>query len=218
MFFMIVPTAALYKLAYRRDAIGAYNINNLEQILGLFRGCAESQAPFIIQISKGARNYADKRMLEAMIRTAEQIHPEDTTPSETVRLDVIIGDQVFACRDGDSLGTEGSLAPEVFAGLPGVSGRHLFFRNTGENWFAEAPEDPGSIARVDDQVIPPGQRVNLNGDHVLQIGEVRLKAHVTTPEKSDDEAEPMQIQIEDVFSRTATWLERAMGADHEKRE
>src|ERR1700737_1138764 len=73
---MIVPTAALYKLAYRQYAVGAYNINNLEQILGLFRGCTESQAPFIIQISKGARSYADKRMLEAMIRTAEQIHPD----------------------------------------------------------------------------------------------------------------------------------------------
>jgi fructose-bisphosphate aldolase class II len=65
---MIVPTAALYKLAYRQYAIGAYNINNLEQILGLFRGCTQSQAPFIIQISKGAQSYADKRMLEAMIR------------------------------------------------------------------------------------------------------------------------------------------------------
>jgi fructose-bisphosphate aldolase class II len=73
---MIVSTAALYKLAYRQYAIGAYNINNLEQILGLFSGCTESQAPFIIQISKGARSYADKRMLEAMIRTAEQIHPD----------------------------------------------------------------------------------------------------------------------------------------------
>src|SRR6266481_10187555 len=73
---MIVSTAALYRLAYRQYAIGAYNINNLEQILGLFRGCIESQAPFIIQISKGARSYADKRMLEAIIRTAEQIHPD----------------------------------------------------------------------------------------------------------------------------------------------
>ena len=73
---MIVPTAALYKLAYGRYAIGAYNINNLEQILGLFKGCIDSQAPFIIQISKGARKYADKRMLEAMIRTAEQIYAD----------------------------------------------------------------------------------------------------------------------------------------------
>jgi fructose-bisphosphate aldolase class II len=73
---MIVPTSSLYKLAYSKYAIGAYNINNLEQILGLFKGCIDSKAPFIIQLSKGARSYADKRMLEAMIRTAEEIYPE----------------------------------------------------------------------------------------------------------------------------------------------
>jgi fructose-bisphosphate aldolase, class II len=73
---MIVSTSALYKLAYSKYAIGAYNINNLEQILGLFKGCIDSKAPFIIQLSKGARSYADKRMLEAMIRTAEEIYPD----------------------------------------------------------------------------------------------------------------------------------------------
>jgi fructose-bisphosphate aldolase class II len=73
---MIVTTADLYKLAYGNYAIGAYNINNLEQTLGLFKGCIDSQAPFIIQLSKGARQYADKRMLEAIIRTAEQIYPD----------------------------------------------------------------------------------------------------------------------------------------------
>src|SRR5580693_9489080 len=73
---MIVTTSALYKLAYSRYAIGAYNINNLEQTLGLFKGCIDSQAPFIIQLSKGSRKYADKRMLEAIIRTAGQIYPE----------------------------------------------------------------------------------------------------------------------------------------------
>src|SRR3984893_15766407 len=73
---MIVTTADLYKIAYGKYAIGAYNINNLEQTLGLFKGCIESQAPFIIQLSKGSRKYADKRMLEAIIRTAAQIYPE----------------------------------------------------------------------------------------------------------------------------------------------
>src|ERR1700732_539177 len=73
---MIVTTSALYKLAYSKYAIGAYNINNLEQTLGLFKGCIDSKAPFIIQLSKGARSYADKRMLEAMIRTAEEIYPD----------------------------------------------------------------------------------------------------------------------------------------------
>ncbi len=73
---MIVTTAQLYKVAYGKFAVGAYNINNMEQLLGLFRGNIQSRAPFIIQISKGARKYADKRMLEAMIRTAEIMFPD----------------------------------------------------------------------------------------------------------------------------------------------
>jgi len=73
---MIVTTAQLFKVAYGKFAIGAFNINNVEQTIGLFRGCEESKAPFIIQISKGARKYTDKRFLEAIIRTAEQVFPE----------------------------------------------------------------------------------------------------------------------------------------------
>jgi len=73
---MIVTTAQLFKVAYGKFAIGAYNINNAEQAMGLFRGCTESKAPFIIQISKGARKYTDKRMLEAIIRAASDIFPE----------------------------------------------------------------------------------------------------------------------------------------------
>jgi fructose-bisphosphate aldolase class II len=73
---MIVTTAQLYKVAYGKFAVGAYNINNMEQLLGLFGGNVQSRAPFIIQLSKGARKYADKRMLEAMIRTAEKMFAE----------------------------------------------------------------------------------------------------------------------------------------------
>jgi fructose-bisphosphate aldolase class II len=73
---MIVTTAQLFKHAYGKYAVGAYNINNAEQAMGLFRGCIQSQAPFIIQISKGARKYTDKRMLEGVIRAAEAIFPE----------------------------------------------------------------------------------------------------------------------------------------------
>src|SRR5262249_6548703 len=73
---MIVTTKQLYKVAYGKFAVGAYNVNNMEQILGLFRGNMQSKAPFIIQLSKGARKYADKRMLEALIRTADKMFPE----------------------------------------------------------------------------------------------------------------------------------------------
>lgn len=85
---MIVTTRELFEHAYGRYAVGAYNINNLEQAVGLFRGNLGKHksnddptdlavaAPFIIQISRGARSYTDKRFLEAIIRTAEEIFPE----------------------------------------------------------------------------------------------------------------------------------------------
>ena len=73
---MIVTTKKLFKVAYGKYAIGAYNINNLEQTMGLFRGNLDSQAPFIIQISKGARSYTDKVMLEGLIRGADEIFPD----------------------------------------------------------------------------------------------------------------------------------------------
>lgn len=73
---MIVTTKELFKLAYGKYALGAYNINNAEQTMGLFRGNIESKAPFIIQISKGARSYTNKLMLEGMIRAADEIFPE----------------------------------------------------------------------------------------------------------------------------------------------
>jgi fructose-bisphosphate aldolase, class II len=73
---MIVTTAQLFKIAYGKYAIGAYNINNLEQTVGLFKGNVQSKAPFIIQLSKGARKFTDKRYLEAMIRASEQVFPE----------------------------------------------------------------------------------------------------------------------------------------------
>ncbi len=73
---MIVTTKKLFDAAYGSYAIGAYNINNLEQTMGLFQGNLDSSAPFILQISKGARAYTDKRMLEGMIRAADEVFPD----------------------------------------------------------------------------------------------------------------------------------------------
>ncbi|MFH1920816.1 MAG: class II fructose-bisphosphate aldolase, partial [Planctomycetota bacterium] len=85
---MIVTTEDLFKHAYGRYAVGAYNINNLEQTVGLFRGNLGKFAsnddavdravstPFILQTSRGARDYTDSRFLEAMIRTADDVFPE----------------------------------------------------------------------------------------------------------------------------------------------
>ena len=70
---MIVTTAQLYKVAYKKFAVGAYNINNLEQTMGLFRGNTQSKAPFIIQ-----------RVVVAVL--AGQRHAQQVVRSRRVRL------------------------------------------------------------------------------------------------------------------------------------
>jgi fructose-bisphosphate aldolase class II len=47
-------------------AIPAYNFNNLEQLQAIIVACAETSSPVIIQVSKGARNYANETMLRYM--------------------------------------------------------------------------------------------------------------------------------------------------------
>jgi fructose-bisphosphate aldolase, class II len=93
---MIVTTKRLFEAAYGKYAIGAYNINNLEQTMGLFRGNLDSQAPFIIQISKGARSYTHKRMLEGLIRGANDIFPDSIF---AVHLDHGDEDTCYDCID-----------------------------------------------------------------------------------------------------------------------
>jgi fructose-bisphosphate aldolase class II len=73
---MIVSTDSLFKVAYGKFAVGAYNINNMEQAIGLFQGHRDAKAPFIVQISKGSRKYANVKMIEAIIRAVDEIFPE----------------------------------------------------------------------------------------------------------------------------------------------
>jgi fructose/tagatose bisphosphate aldolase len=58
---MIVPTSKLFKLAYGTYAIGACNINNMEETFGLFKGSIESQSPFIIQAVEGRTEICRQR-------------------------------------------------------------------------------------------------------------------------------------------------------------
>ena len=117
---------------------------------------------------------------------------------------------MFACADGDTLGTEGSLGPELFSDLQGVAARPVRFQNAGSHWVALVPGDPGSIVRVDSQVVAPGQEAILKGDHVLQIGEVRVRVHVTLPEGTSREGESINVQVQSVFSQTAEWIDKTL--------
>ena len=57
-------------------AIPAYNFNNLEQLQAIVVACVETNSPVIIQVSKGARSYANETMLRYMAMGAVQMARE----------------------------------------------------------------------------------------------------------------------------------------------
>ena len=57
-------------------AIPAYNFNNLEQLQAIVTACVETNSPVIIQVSKGARSYANETMLRYMAMGAVQMARE----------------------------------------------------------------------------------------------------------------------------------------------
>jgi len=73
----LVTTENMFKQAYDGGfAVGAFNVNNMEQLQAIVEACDEEKAPLILQISKGARKYADMTYLKALIDVAVKKHPE----------------------------------------------------------------------------------------------------------------------------------------------
>jgi fructose-bisphosphate aldolase, class II len=59
-------------------AIPAYNFNNMEQLQAIIAACAETQSPVILQVSKGAREYANQTLLQYMAQGAVEYAKELT--------------------------------------------------------------------------------------------------------------------------------------------
>lgn len=63
----LVNTREMFRKAVSGGyAIPAYNFNNLEQLQAIITACAETGSPVIVQVSKGARQYANETMLRYM--------------------------------------------------------------------------------------------------------------------------------------------------------
>ena len=67
----LVNTTELFKKAYEGGyAIGAFNVNNMEIIQGITEGAQMENSPLILQVSAGARKYANHNYLMKMIEAA----------------------------------------------------------------------------------------------------------------------------------------------------
>ena len=73
----LVTTTEMFKKAYDGGyAIGAFNVNNMEIVQGITEACREEKAPVILQVSKGARAYANHTYLVKLVEAAVECCPD----------------------------------------------------------------------------------------------------------------------------------------------
>ena len=73
----LVTTTEMFKKAYDGGyAIGAFNVNNMEIVQGITEAAGELRSPVILQVSKGARAYANHTYLVKLVEAAIIENPE----------------------------------------------------------------------------------------------------------------------------------------------
>ena len=73
----LVTTTEMFKKAYDGGyAVGAFNVNNMEIIQGITEAAGELKAPVILQVSKGARAYANHTYLVKLVEAAVIENPD----------------------------------------------------------------------------------------------------------------------------------------------
>ena len=73
---MLVTTKEMFKKAYDGGyAVGAFNVNNMEIIQGITEAASELNSPVILQVSKGAREYANHTYLVKLVEAAVKLYP-----------------------------------------------------------------------------------------------------------------------------------------------
>src|SRR5512141_2946564 len=92
--------------------VGAFNVNNMEQIQAIMAAARETQSPVIIQASRGARAYSQDRFLYHLMVAATEVYPEIPT---VLHLDH--GNSFETCKSAIDMGftsvmMDGSLMPD----------------------------------------------------------------------------------------------------------
>ena len=73
----LVNTRKMFEMAYKNGySVGAFNVNNMEITQGIIEAVAEEKAPLILQVSRGAREYAKNSYLKAIINVVVEENPD----------------------------------------------------------------------------------------------------------------------------------------------
>ena len=114
----LVTTTEMFQKAYAGGyAIGAFNVNNMEIVQGITEACSEQKSPVILQVSKGARAYANHTYLVKLVEAAIIENPDlpialhlDHGPDFETCKACIDGGFTSVMIDGSSLSFEENIA------------------------------------------------------------------------------------------------------------
>ena len=134
-------------------AIPAYNFNNLEQLQAIISACVETRSPVILQVSSGARKYANQNLLRNLARGAvEYAHELGADIPVVLHLDH--GDSFELCKDCiesgfSSVMIDGSHLP--FAENAALTKKVCDFAH-GQKDYVSVEGELGVLAGVEDDV------------------------------------------------------------------
>lgn len=95
----LVNTIEMFKKAIDGGyAVPAYNFNNMEQLQAIIQACVETKSPVILQVSKGARDYANINLLRNMARGAVE-YAEELGYEIPITLHLDHGDTFETCKE-----------------------------------------------------------------------------------------------------------------------
>ena len=95
----LVNTKELFKKAVHGGyAVPAYNFNNMEQMQAIIQACVETKSPVILQVSAGARKYANQNLLKNMAKGAVE-YAHELGHDIPIVLHLDHGDSFELCKD-----------------------------------------------------------------------------------------------------------------------
>jgi PAS domain S-box-containing protein len=120
---------------------------------------------------------------------------------------VSFGNNDFVFKDGDVLGSKGTIEPVFFARFEGIQPRHVVFSETATESFLLIPEEVESVARLDGVRIARGVRQKIAGRHSLILNQVGMLIERL---EEDDSLGPNNETVEDFPPGES---EKALGTD-----
>lgn len=156
----LTTTKEMFEKAYGKYAVGAFNVNNMEILQGVIEAAKEEKSPLILQISKGARNYAKIVYLMKLIEAATI-----DAPDVPIAIHLDHGDSFELCKEVIDAGFTSVM----------IDGSHLPFE-----------ENVALTKKVVDYAHPKGVVVEGELGKLMGIEEhvVSTEAVYTDPEKA----------------------------------